>query len=97
MGLTGAGHGLHLAVLAGLDVELLAGDDPTLLNGAQMTTSLPAVLTGFLAPVVGLRLAADVYGAAVILMALASLVAISACGDARFPRLDPRRPGETVR
>jgi MFS family permease len=38
--------------------------------------SLPAVLTGFLAPVVGLRLAADVYGAAVILMALASLLAI---------------------
>ena len=39
--------------------------------------SLPAVLTGFLAPIVGLRLAADVYGAAVIVMAVASLVAIA--------------------
>jgi hypothetical protein len=39
--------------------------------------SMPAVLTGFLAPIVGLVLAADVYGAAVILMAVASLVAIS--------------------
>jgi len=38
--------------------------------------SLPAVLTGFLAPIVGLPLAADVYGSAVILMAVASLVAI---------------------
>jgi MFS family permease len=38
--------------------------------------SLPAVLTGFLAPIVGLVLAADVYGAAVILMAVASLIAI---------------------
>jgi MFS family permease len=38
--------------------------------------SVPAVLTGFLAPAVGLSLAADVYGAAVILMAAASLVAI---------------------
>jgi len=38
--------------------------------------SLPAVLTGFLAPIVGLSLAADVYGSAVILMAVASLVAI---------------------
>ena len=38
--------------------------------------SVPAVLTGFLAPIVGLLLAADVYGAAVILMAVASLVAI---------------------
>ena len=40
--------------------------------------SLPAVLTGFLAPIVGLVLAADVYGAAVILMAVASLIAIRA-------------------
>jgi hypothetical protein len=38
--------------------------------------SLPAVLTGFLAPIVGLTVAADVYGAAVIVMALASLLAI---------------------
>jgi MFS family permease len=38
--------------------------------------SVPAVLTGFLVPAVGLPLAADVYGAAVILMAAASLVAI---------------------
>ena len=38
--------------------------------------SLPAVLTGFLAPIVGLPLAADVYGAAVIVMAVASLLAM---------------------
>jgi len=38
--------------------------------------SLPAVLTAFLAPIVALSLAADVYGAAVIVMAVASLVAI---------------------
>jgi MFS family permease len=39
--------------------------------------SLPAVLTGFLAPSVGLPLAADIYGAAVIVMAVASLLAMS--------------------
>ena len=38
--------------------------------------SLPAVLTGFLAPTIGLRAAADMYGAAVILMAAASLLAM---------------------
>jgi hypothetical protein len=38
--------------------------------------SLPAVLTGFLVPIVDLPVAADVYGAAVILMAVASLIAI---------------------
>ena len=38
--------------------------------------SLPAVLTGFLIPIVGLPFAADAYGAAVILMAVASLVAV---------------------
>jgi hypothetical protein len=41
-----------------------------------LSFSLPAVLTGFLAPIVGLTVAADVYGAAVIVMALASLLAI---------------------
>ena len=39
--------------------------------------SVAAVLTGFLAPIVGLVLAADVYGATVMVMAVASLVAIS--------------------
>jgi hypothetical protein len=42
-----------------------------------LSFSLPAVLTGFLAPVVGLRLVAVVYGAAVIVMALASLLAMN--------------------
>jgi hypothetical protein len=41
------------------------------------------VLTGFLAPIVGLPLAADVYGAAVIVMAVASLLAMNA---SRFER-----------
>jgi MFS family permease len=36
--------------------------------------SLPAVLTGFLAPLIGLRVAADAYGLVVILLAVASLV-----------------------
>jgi hypothetical protein len=35
--------------------------------------TLPAILAGFLAPVIGLTTAADFYGAAVILLALASL------------------------
>ncbi len=42
-----------------------------------LSFSLPAVLTGLLAPVVGLTVAADVYGAAVIAMALASLLALT--------------------
>ena len=41
-----------------------------------LSFSLPAVLTGFLAPIVGLTMAANVYGAAVIVMALASLIAV---------------------
>jgi hypothetical protein len=41
-----------------------------------LSFSLPAVLTGFLAPIVGLTVAADVYGAAVIAMALVSMLAI---------------------
>jgi MFS family permease len=40
-----------------------------------LSFSLPAMLTGFLAPIVGLTVAADVYGATVIVMALASLLA----------------------
>jgi hypothetical protein len=40
-----------------------------------LSFSLPAVLTGFLAPIVGLTVAADVYGAAVIVMALVSMLA----------------------
>jgi Major Facilitator Superfamily len=41
-----------------------------------LSFSLPAVLTGFLAPIVGLTVAANVYGAAVIVMALVSMLAI---------------------
>jgi hypothetical protein len=41
-----------------------------------LSFSLPAVLTGFLAPIVGLTVAADVYGATVIVMALASLLSV---------------------
>jgi hypothetical protein len=40
-----------------------------------LSFSLPVVLTGFLTPIVGLTVAADVYGAAVIIMALVSLLA----------------------
>jgi MFS family permease len=38
--------------------------------------SLPAILTGLLAPIAGLTLAADVYGAVVIVLAIASLLAM---------------------
>jgi Major Facilitator Superfamily len=41
-----------------------------------LSFSLPAVLTGFFAPMVGLTAAADAYGAAVIAMALLSLLAV---------------------
>jgi hypothetical protein len=41
-----------------------------------LSFSLPTVLTGFLAPIVGLTLAANVYGVAVIVMALVSMLAI---------------------
>jgi hypothetical protein len=41
-----------------------------------LSFSLPAMLTGALAPIVGLTAVADVYGAAVIVMALASMLAM---------------------
>ena len=41
-----------------------------------LSFSLPAMLGGFLAPIVGLTTVADVYGAAVIVVALASTVAM---------------------
>ena len=41
-----------------------------------LSFSLPAILTGLLAPITGLPMAADVYGAAVILLAIASLIAM---------------------
>jgi MFS family permease len=41
-----------------------------------LSFSLPAILTGLLAPMTGLPIAADVYGAAVILLAIASLIAV---------------------
>jgi hypothetical protein len=41
-----------------------------------LSFSLPAILTGFLAPMTGLPMAADVYGAAIISLAIASLIAV---------------------
>jgi hypothetical protein len=41
-----------------------------------LSFSLPAILTGLLAPMSGLVMAADIYGAAVILLAIASLIAM---------------------
>jgi hypothetical protein len=46
-----------------------------------LSFSLPAVLTGFTVPMVGLTVAAYVYGAVVILMALASTVAVTFSRD----------------
>jgi MFS family permease len=45
-----------------------------------LSFSLPAILTGLAAPIVGLPLAADVYGAVVIVLAIASLLAMSRSG-----------------
>jgi len=46
-----------------------------------LSFSLPAVLTGFAVPTVGLTVAAYVYGAVVILMALASMIAVGISRD----------------
>jgi MFS family permease len=53
--------------------------------------SLPAVLAGFLAPVVGLTRAANFYGIAVIVLALASLAATT-LRKKDWDRLDRHRP-----
>jgi MFS family permease len=45
-----------------------------------LSFSLPAILTGLVAPIAGLPLAADVYGAVVIVLALGSLLAMSRSG-----------------
>jgi MFS family permease len=45
-----------------------------------LSFSLPAILTGLLAPIAGLPLAADIYGAAVIVLALGSLLAMLRSG-----------------
>jgi MFS family permease len=45
-----------------------------------LSFSLPAILTGLVAPIAGLPLAADVYGAVVIVLALASLLAMLRSG-----------------
>jgi MFS family permease len=46
-----------------------------------LSFSLPAILTGLLAPIAGLPLAADVYGAVVIVLAIASLLAMLRSGQ----------------
>ena len=45
-----------------------------------LSFSLPAILTGLVAPIAGLPLAAEVYGAAVIVLALGSLLAMLRSG-----------------
>ena len=45
-----------------------------------LSFSLPAILTGLLAPIAGLPLAADLYGAVVIMLAIASLLAMVRSG-----------------
>ena len=46
-----------------------------------LSFSLPAILTGLAAPIAGLPLAADVYGAVVIVLAIASLLAMLRSGQ----------------
>jgi hypothetical protein len=48
---------------------------------SYLSFSLPAVLTGFSVPMVGLTVAAYAYGAAVILMALVSTIAVTFSKD----------------
>ena len=45
-----------------------------------LSFSLPAILTGLVAPLAGLPLAADVYGTVVIVLALGSLLAMLRSG-----------------
>jgi MFS family permease len=45
-----------------------------------LSFSLPAILAGLVAPIAGLRLAADAYGVVVIALALGSLLAILRSG-----------------
>jgi MFS family permease len=47
-----------------------------------LSFSLPAIATGLVAPLVGLPLAADIYGAVVVVLAIASLLAMRAGRDA---------------
>jgi hypothetical protein len=83
---SGSGFG---AVLSGTirTVMPLAGADERagLLSAfyveGYLSFSLPAMLTGLVAPMVGLTAAALVYGTAVILMALASMLAITLSHD----------------
>jgi len=55
-----------------------------------LSFSLPAVLTGLAVPMVGLTAAAYGYGAAVIVMALASMVAVTFRGSKAIGRNDSR-------
>jgi hypothetical protein len=47
----------------------------TLYVESYLALSLPAVMAGLLAPVLGLPLSADIYGTVIILLAIASLIA----------------------
>jgi MFS family permease len=53
-----------------------------------LSFSLPAILTGLVAPISGLPLAADVYGAVVIVLALGSLLAMLRSGSYPPPQQD---------
>ncbi len=78
------GHGIWCGVFRHDAHSLAAGqaDERAGLLSAfyvegYLSFSLPAVLTGFLAPIVGLTIAANVYGVAVIVMALLSMLAMA--------------------
>jgi hypothetical protein len=79
--LSGAGFGAAFSGTMRTVLPLATADERAGLLSAfyvegYLSFSLPAVITGFAAPIVGLTAAADVYGAAVILMALASMLAM---------------------
>lgn len=78
---SGAGFGAAFSgtmrtVLPLAEVDQRAGLLSTYYVEGYLSFSLPAVVTGFVAPLVGLVTVANIYGTAVILMALASLLAM---------------------
>jgi hypothetical protein len=83
---SGAGFGAAFSGTMRTVLPLAKADERSGLLSAfyvegYLSFSLPAMLTGFVAPVVGLTTAAYVYGSAVILMALMSMLAVRSARD----------------
>jgi len=77
MGFGAAFSGSMRTVMPHAEAHERAGLLSTFYVEGYLSFSLPAILTCLVAPIAGLPLAADVYGAAVILLAIASLIAMA--------------------